>query len=344
MDNYKQNDILAIGDTAVDVFIKIKNAETKCDKDGNYCKLCFDYGGKIPYESVETCYAVGNSSNVAISASRLGLKSALMTNMGDDENGTDCLDILKKENVDTTFIKRELGKTTNYHYVLWYAQEHTILTKHEKYEYEWTKTKESEEYHSPSWIYLSSIGQDSVSFHNEIIEYLKKHVEVKLAFQPGTFQIKLGVEALKDIYKNTEVFFCNHEEAQKILEISEKDLPDDKAGFSKLLKMIHNLGPKIVVITDDIDGAYSYDGKEVLFMKAFPVVSFESTGAGDAFSGAFVSALFLGKEISEALMWGAANAASVVAYVGPHKGLLTKDQIEEYIKNTPLDYKPIKIN
>ena len=344
MNKNKQVDILAIGDIAVDVFIKIKDAETKCDKDGDYCKLCLDYGGKIPYESVEICYAVGNSSNVAISASRLGLKSALMTNMGDDENGTDCLDILKKENVNTTFIKRELGKTTNYHYVLWYDKEHTILTKHEKYEYKWTKTKESEEYHSPSWIYLSSIGQDSVSFHNEIIEYLKKHEKVKLAFQPGTFQIKLGVEALKDIYKNTEVFFCNHEEAQKILEIPEKDLPDGEAGFSKLLKMIHNLGPKIVVITDGINGAYSYDGKEVLFMKAFPVVSFESTGAGDAFSGAFVSALFFGKKISEALMWSAANAASVVAYVGPHKGLLTRDQIEEYIKNAPIDYKPVKIN
>jgi len=181
----KNIDLLAIGDIAIDVFIKIKEAEAKCDVDGEHCKLCLNYGGKIPYESAEVCLATGNSSNVAICSSRLGLKSALMANIGDDQNGIDCLDKLEKEKVDTNFIKKESGKTTNYHYVLWYEKEHTILTKHEKYKYEWTKTKESEEYHSPAWIYLSSLGEDSLSFYNEIIEYLKRHNKVKLAFSPG---------------------------------------------------------------------------------------------------------------------------------------------------------------
>lgn len=327
-------DILAIGDIATDVFIKIKEAEAKCDVDGEHCKLCLNYGGKIPYESAEVCPATGNSSNVAICASRLGLKSALMTNIGDDQNGIDCLNILKKENVDTSFIKKEAGKSTNYHYVLWYDKDHTILTKHEKYQYEWIKTEND----SPTWIYLSSLGEDSQSFYDQIVEYLKAHTKTKLAFSPGTFQIKLGIEVLKDIYKNTEVFICNHEEAQIILKNESKDIPT-------LLKEIHDLGPKIVVITDGIKGAYSYDGSNIMFIRAFteqPAI--ESTGAGDSFSGAFVSALAFGKNISDALIWGMTNSRSVVLYVGPQKGLLTKNQIEEYIKNIPEDYKPIKIN
>jgi ribokinase len=260
-----------------------------------------------------------------------------MTNIGDDQNGITCLDVLKKENVDTTFIKRENGLPTNYHYVLWYGKERTILVKHEKYHYEWNNREESKEYVTPTWVYLSSLGENSISFHNEIMDYLKKHTNVKLAFEPGTLQIKLGKDALSDIYKRTDVFFCNHEEAQKILGIDERDLP-------KLVKMMHDLGPKIVVITDGINGSYSYDGTEVLFMKAYYQDTVESTGAGDAFSGAFISALTLGKDISEALMWGAANAASVVLYVGPHKGLLTMVQMEEYIKKMQADYKPTKIN
>ncbi|MFA5773282.1 MAG: carbohydrate kinase family protein [Candidatus Paceibacterota bacterium] len=333
----KNIDILAIGDIATDVFIKIKDAEENCDLQGEHCKLCLSFGSKIPYESAEECFAVGNSSNVAVSASRLGLKSALMANIGDDQNGINCLDVLKKEKVDTTFIKKELEKLTNYHYVLWYEKEHTILTKHEKYKYEWTKTKESEEYHSPAWIYLSSLGENSLPFHNEIMDYLKRHTKVKLAFQPGTFQIKLGADALKDIYQRTNVFLCNHNEAQRILKTKEKDI-------QKLMSGIYDLGPKIVVITDDADGAYSYDGKEVLFMKSFPITPVESTGAGDAFSGAFITALSLGKEIKNALVWGTANAASVMMYVGPHKGLLNRDEIEEYIKNAPVDCNPVKLN
>jgi sugar/nucleoside kinase (ribokinase family) len=332
----KDIDILAIGDIAVDVFIKINDAEASCDLEGEHCKLCLNYGGKIPYESAETCPATGNSSNVAICASRLGLKSALMANIGDDQNGIDCLEKLKNEKVDTNFIKKEAGKPTNYHYVLWYEKEHTILIKHEKYNYEWTNTKESEEYHPPAWIYLSSLGEDSLSFYNEIIEYLKKHIKVKLAFSPGTYQIKLGTEALKEIYKNTEVFICNHEEAQEILKMKQENIP-------LLTKIIHDLGPKIVVITDGIKGAYSYDGNDTLFMKAFTQPAYESTGAGDSFSGAFVSALSLGKDISEALIWGMANAMSVVSHVGPHKGLLNRNQIEEYIKSVSLENRPIKI-
>lgn len=338
MEKDKQIDILAIGDIATDVFIKIKDAEETCDPQGEHCKLCLKFGGKIPYESAEVCFATGNSSNVAICASRLGLKSALMANIGDDQTGVDCLDKLNREKVDTYCIKKESGKITNYHYVLWYDKEHTILTKHEKYKYEWTKTKESEEYHSPAWIYLSSLGEDSLSFYNEIIEYLKRNIKVKLAFSPGSFQIKLGTEVLKDIYKNTEVFICNHKEAQIILTNENEDIPT-------LLKEMYDLGPKIVVITDGRKGAYSYDGNDILFIKAFaeqPAV--ESTGAGDSFSGAFIGALSLGKEISLALVWGVANSRSVVSYVGPHKGLLTRDQIEEYIKNAPADYKPIKLN
>jgi len=336
MDKNKHLDLLAIGDIAVDVFIKINDAEASCDLEGEHCKLCLNYGGKIPYESTEVCPATGNSSNVAICASRLGLKSALMTNIGGDKNGTDCLDKLKKENVDTFCVKTESDKPTNYHYVLWYEKEHTILTKHEKYNYEWIKTKESQEYNSPAWIYLSSLGDDSMSFYNEIIDYLKRHTKIKLAFSPGTYQIKLGTDKLADIYKNTNVFICNHEEAQEILKIEQENIP-------LLTKMIHDLGPKIVVITDGVKGAYSYDGNDTLFMKAFTQPAYESTGAGDAFSGAFVIALSFGKDISEALIWGMANAMSVVSHVGPHKGLLNREQIEEYIKNVAVENKPIKI-
>jgi sugar/nucleoside kinase (ribokinase family) len=333
----KKIDILAIGDIATDVFIRIKEAEETCDPQSGHCKLCLNFGGKIPYESADISYAVGNSSNVAVSASRLGVSSALMANMGDDQNGIDCLNVLKKEKVDTTFIKIEKGKPTNYHYVLWYGDERTILVKHEKYEYEWTKTKESEEYHSPTWVYLSSLGENSIHFHDEIVNYLKRHTKVRLAFQPGTYQIKLGTDSLKEIYQRSEIFFSNKDEAKRILKTDEQNL-------QKLLHKIHDLGPKVVVITDGVDGAYSYDGKEILFMKSFPINPIESTGAGDAFSSAFMTAILLGKEIKDALIWGSANASSVMMQIGPHKGLLNKEQIEDYIKEWSNDYKPIKIN
>jgi sugar/nucleoside kinase (ribokinase family) len=223
------------------------------------------------------------------------------------------------------------GLESNYHYVLLYGVERTILVKHTEFPYSLP-----DDLVEPKWIYFSSLAPNSEGYHHEIGEYVKSHPNVSLAFQPGTFQIKLGVEKLKDIYASTKIFFCNFSEAQKILETEEEDI-------SKLLMKIHELGPKIVVITNGTKGAYSYDGEKVLYMQAFPKRTVESTGAGDSFAGAFLSAIFLGKDISEALMWGSANAMSVVSYVGPHKGLLTKNQIEEYLKKVSDDFKPTEI-
>ncbi|TSC60649.1 MAG: putative Ribokinase, partial [Parcubacteria group bacterium Gr01-1014_107] len=92
-------DFLAIGDITTDAFIRIKDAAVNCDINREHCKLCFSFGEKVPYEFVEVVRAVGNSPNAAVSARRLGLSSALVTNLGDDQNGRECLDTLKKEEV-----------------------------------------------------------------------------------------------------------------------------------------------------------------------------------------------------------------------------------------------------
>jgi sugar/nucleoside kinase (ribokinase family) len=337
--NYKKIDFLAIGDIVIDAFIKLQDAHVHCNIDKEGCELCMRFGDKIPYESVTVIPAAGNSANATVSAARLGLTTALMTNIGDDQNGKDCLAILEKEKIDSTFVKIEPGKLTNYHYVLWYDIDRTILVKHQNYEYEWTNTEESQAYHSPAWIYLSSLGENSLPFYTEIIDYLKRHVSVKLAFQPGTFQIKLGKEKLKDIYARTEIFFSNVEEAERILEIQEKDI-------SKLARGIQALGPKIVALSDGENGAYLYCDNELWHIPIYKndLPPLESTGAGDAFASAITCALALGKNSLEAFLWGPINAMSVIHQIGSQAGLLTREKLEEYLKNTPADYKLTKIN
>src|SRR3990167_11442310 len=98
----------AIGDTVIDAFIKITDADRPDIRgmpDHEDYKICLPYAEKIPYEEVYIINAVGNAANAAVSASRLGLESALVTNLGDDQNGKDCLESLKKDGVRTDFVK-----------------------------------------------------------------------------------------------------------------------------------------------------------------------------------------------------------------------------------------------
>ena len=327
-------DLISIGDVVSDAFIRIKDASVNCDINHAHCTLSMRFGDKIPYEFVEVVKAVGNSANAAVSTSRLGLKSAFISNVGSDQNGKDCIEELKRNNVGVEFIKTHQGEETNYHYVLWFEDERTILVKHHQYPYEFPS------FEAPSWIYLSSLAENSIPYQHTVANFVRAHPETKLAFQPGTFQIRTGYEALKDIYALSEVFFCNVEEAKRILSLK------GEIEIIPLLMKMRGLGPKIVVITDGPKGAYAYDGKDAWFMPPYPDPKppYERTGAGDAFASTFTAALIQGKSIDEALRWAPINSMSVVQYVGAQKGLLSREALETYLSRAPSDYFPRKLS
>jgi ribokinase len=331
MNSDKKIDFLAIGDIVIDAFIALKDAEVHCNIDNQNCMLSMRFGDKIPYENVVVVKAVGNAPNAATSAARLGLNSAVMTHVGDDDFGIECIEALTDNGVITDFVTTQAGKTTNYHYVLSFQAERTILIKHEHYDY--NLQKQAGEV-IPSWVYFSSVGEDSLQYHHDIASWVKAN-NIKMAFQPGTFQINLGHETLKDIYEASELFFCNVEESQKILGTTSREV-------KTLLKSIADLGPKIVCITDGSKGAYAYDSynDQYWFHPIYPDprTPIERTGAGDAFASTFTVALAKGKTVAEALSWGPINSMNVVQHIGAQEGLFTEDQLLEHLANRPENY------
>ena len=325
-------EFLAVGDTVIDAFIKLKKADIIGAPDTPTYEIAIPFAEKVPYEDVFVIPAVGNAANAAIAAARLGLHSAIVTNLGNDRESEDCLAEFKRNGVKTDFIKINPGKKTNYHYVLWYGAERTILIKHQDYEYILPDVG------SPGWIYFSSVNETAFPFHYKIADYLETHSEINFAFQPGKFEIKLGKEKMEKFYRRAKMFFCNVEESKRILGV-------ENLETKELLSKMRALGPETVVITDGPRGAYAYDGKEFLFLPIYPDPKppYSRTGAGDAFSSTTVAAIALGKTLPEALAWAGINSMAVVQHVGANVGLLSREKIEEYLKNAPADYKARKI-
>ncbi len=329
----KTYDFVAIGDVVTDEFISLKDAQVHCKIDSEQCELCVRFGDKIPYESVETVHAVGNAANAAVSATRLGLSTAFVGDVGGDELGEKILETLSEQGVSTEFVSIHQNMVSNHHYVLQYGPERTILVKHQPYE------RALPEIGEPLWVYLSSLGENSLPYHQTLSAYLSAHPNTKLAFQPGTFQLKLSSE-LKGIYAQTYIFFCNKEEAAHILKVDSIDIKD------ALIK-VAELGPKVVVITDGPKGAHAYDSetKEMWSVPMYPDIKdpVDRTGAGDAFASTVVAALALGKPLSEALIWGPINSMSVVQEIGAQKGLLSQEKILSYLDDAPGNYGAKKI-
>jgi ribokinase len=328
-------DVISIGDIVTDAFIRLfeDQAVTYENEQGKW--LAMPFATKLPFEHAEVIEAVGNAANAAVAFARLGLDSAFVTNVGADAHGRDMIKALDKKDVDTQFVRINRGKKSNYHYVLWYKDERTILIQHEEYDYHWPHLRPSE---IPKWVYFSSISEHALEYHDQVAEWLEENPEVKLAFQPGTFQMKAGVERLSRIYARTEVLILNREEAALVSGGNRDDLHD-------LFNRLHHIGAKIVVITDGPQGAYASDGENRFSMPLYPdpAPPYERTGAGDSFASTFVAALIKGNSIEGALQWAPINSMSVVQKVGAQAGLLTEKELEHYLREAPEGYHPTRM-
>ena len=103
---------------------------------------------------------------------------------------------------------------------------------------------------------------------------------------------------------------------------------------------LHELGCKIVVITDGPNGAYASEGGKVIRMPNYPdpAPPYDRTGAGDAFASTVTAALAMGESLETALTWAPINSMSVVQQLGAQAGLLHKPDLENYLADAPDDY------
>jgi len=331
----KQLDVLSVGDVVTDAFIKLLDNQASVHQSDKGPLLQMPFGTKIPFDHAEIIEGVGNAGNAAVAMARLGLRTGFVANVGDDQYGRDIIAAHRKNDVDTRYITINHGKPSHYHYVLWYKEERTILVNSVDYDYEWPHLRISD---IPRWVYFSSVGKYAEDYHDQIAEWLDAHPPVKLAFQPGTFQMQLGVHRLRRLYKRAEVLAVNREEAALISGGNHDDIND-------LFDKLHALGPKILLISDGHKGAYASDstGRYKMPIYPDPKPPYERTGAGDAFTSTFVAALAKGADVQSALLWAPINSMSVVQYVGAQAGLLSQKQIEHYLRQAPAHYHPEKL-
>jgi sugar/nucleoside kinase (ribokinase family) len=311
----KSYDVISIGDATLDTFVKIEDASVMCNLQKDVCVICLSYADKIAIDRPEQTIG-GNAANNAVGSSRLGLQAAFYSVLGDDETGHKIVNRVRKEGVSTEYVSLAKGQETNTAVVLNYKGERTILVYHADRTYKLPKFKESR------WVYLTSIGKNHLSLHAEVAAHVRKH-GAKLAFNPGTHQLKQGLEKLRPVLEACDVVFVNKEEAKRLV----GEIPEMK----ELLVAVRRVGPNIAVITDSEKGSFVHDGHKFWKCGITPTEVVERTGAGDSFATAFTAALIHGEEIPEALRWGTMNSGSVITKVGPQAGLLTKTEMVRWL-------------
>ncbi|MEK7534031.1 MAG: carbohydrate kinase family protein [Patescibacteria group bacterium] len=318
-------DAITIGSAKIDAFLSVHEANDcfRLNKETN--ELCVRSGQKI---EVDRCNFLlgGNAANVGVGLSRLGLKSAIYAEIGDDELSQKILKALKKENVNTQFLIQTKGGEASFSIIINFKGERTIFSEHvdrlHNFNFDNISTKS---------VYLTSLGHEWKKPYKKVFSFVKK-TKCFLAFNPGTLQIEAGYKTIADVLSITDILFVNKEEAAQIVnyELRIMNQGQNKEEIKRLLEMLQKLGPKIAVITDGENGSYAIDEKGEMFTQdAIKTKVIEKTGAGDSYSTGFLSAILHELSIKEAMRWGALNAASVIEQVGAQAGLLHKNYMEK---------------
>lgn len=315
-------DLLSIGDSTIDNFLTPIETETICKMDTKECLIAFSYGDKIPVKNLEFSIG-GNAGNNAVGTRRLGINTGIVMTLGDDNVGDMIIKRLQDEGVDLTYVIQQPETSSNYSTIISYSGERTIFVYHAPRSYEFPV-----QLPATTWVYLTSMGESFRPFYKHLNDWLVKNPTIKLAFNPGSWQMRANINDLKDILEKTYLIFVNKEEAKKLTGV------DGEIGDRELLIALNKLGPKICVITDGGNGSIAYDSLNGRFFKCgvLPVDAYERTGAGDAFGSGCLSALIHGKGLDEALLWGTCNSASVIGYTGSQKGLLKVEEMPEWLE------------
>ncbi len=309
-------DVLTIGDIKLDTFIVVDDASVQCGMDESGCKLCLDYGRKIPVNEIQSQVA-GSAPNIAVGLARMKLKTAVVSEMGRDATYLMAKDFLKKHKVSTAHVKSRAGRDSSFAAVLNYRGESTQLVAHSDASYRFSGKPRS------AWVHVSELGKGYAKLYDDLLK-----VDARISLNPGEVQILERKRSLMRLLKNTDVLFLNRREAREILRTQEDEI-------RPLMVALKKLGPAYVVVTDGRAGAYAFDGEQLDFAPMFPGERVEATGAGDAFATGFLGALVKGKNHETALRWGSVNAAEVVQHVGPTEGLLSHGKIARALKARP---------
>ena len=325
-DNNKEFDLILLGRVAVDL-------------------NPVDYYCPLNESTTFKRYLGGSPANIAVGLARLGKKCGFLARVSDDQLGTFVTDYFDNEGIDTSHIKRcrngeKIGLT--FTEIKSETESSIVMYRNEAADLK---------------LDVEDIDEDYINRAKAILisgTALAESPSREAALKAVALAKKNGVPIIFDIdyraynWKNSDEIAIYYSSVAREADIilgsrEEYDLTEKfiKVGMTdkESAAYWHSQNAKIVIIKHGKEGstAYTNDG-ESYSIKPFPVKLLKSFGGGDGYASAFLYGIFEGWEIIDALEFGSASAAMLVASHACSQDMPTVDAVKKFIKKEKEEY------
>lgn len=299
-------DIIGIGDTNVDLIVKVDHIPTHDEKVRGILM------GKFPG---------GIIGNFCSAAARFGSATGVVAKVGDDEFGNLCMKdfidrginidgMIQKKDVDTYFCVVHLDSTGEK--ALTIVQTTGFLPTKDEINLEYIR--------KAKYVHMTTLDV-------ELVDYVFGQInesECVLSLDIEATASNANSEVWDRILKKLDIAFPNLMGLRKLTGIENVD-----EGAHLLIQK----GVKTVVVTSGSLGVKVYQKNLYFEHPIFKVNVKDTTGAGDCFNAVFIASLSKRWPIEKATKYACAAAAITIQSVGAREGLPTQIEVESFIKN-----------
>lgn len=266
----------------------------------------------------------GKGANQAVAAARLGYDVMMLTKLGEDMFGDQALANFEKENIDTTHVGRDADESTGTALIAVDEQKENIIVVAPGANAKITKNDilQAKSSFKDADIILTQLETSLEAF--EATVELAADLDKPIVLNPAPY-----IEIDKKLLEKIDYITPNETEASSLTGI---EVVDEASARQASVKLIES-GVKAVIITLGKAGCFLYDGTgEGELIPSFKVEAVDTTGAGDAFNGAFTSFIADGYELRDAVIRASAVAALAVTKVGTAPAMPYNQDLEEFLE------------
>ncbi|MEA4956442.1 ATP-dependent 6-phosphofructokinase [bioreactor metagenome] len=300
----KKKDLLVIGHTAIDYIMTVEEFPNP--------------NSSTPIKTMKIFHG-GAGANVAMVGSKLGLKTSLISAVGNKFLKSEYLDKMHDLNINTESMIMSKTEDTPTAFGMTNNKEDQVF-----YFY-WGAGKEFLKADPPEKVIQSSEAIHLATgdpTYNRKSSIIGKNNEKTVSFDPGQDLNMYDSKKLKEVIKNSTILFGNHHEIERI----QNSLNCDIAG-------LRELGPSIIVKTCGKEGSIVYTQKEKIKVDSIYRPAVDPTGAGDSYRAGFLYEYINGESLEKCAKFASAVSSFIVEKKGCQTNIPIFDQVIDRMNN-----------